>query len=286
MTNNQGKAVVVASGDEHNGHPFALTCPDAWTDVNGQIHTPNALQLVIGAHWEDAWAYIGERRRRARLIIMRMGDSIEGMHHGSTQHITGHLIEHETIHLKCWERALELCNFRPGYDHLLGVMGTVDHVGPASESDERMLRTLLHADADDGRLTVPRLRINVNGVTIEAWHKGPKPGNRDWTRPNALVATMRNYLYKNMKRGNAPTRYYLWGHYHEFCAATLQDDDGHVISEGFVCPAWKLKDEFVYTVNAEGLSNVGLWMANIGADGQSRWEVLRLAVEQDVERAL
>lgn len=286
MTNKPGRAVVVASGDEHCGHPFALAHPEPWSDYNGAIHQPNELQQRIWEHWCDCWRRVGEMRRGARLIVIRMGDSVEGSHHDTTQLDTQRRPEQESINVRCWREALELCSFRAGADRLLGIIGTEAHVGLAGESDERTLRAILHADTEDGRLTTPRLRISVNGVAIEAWHRGAKPGARDWTKTNSLQATMRDYLYRNLKRGRKPVRFYLWAHYHEFAAAALQDDAGQIISEGFVVPAFKLKDEFVYTVAAEGLANVGLWVANIAADGVCSWQALRLAVEQDVEVTL
>ncbi len=285
-TTPNGRAVVVATGDEHCGHPFALCHPDPWSDANGQVHTPNGLQDTIWRHWEESWKRVGQMRRGARLIIIRMGDSVEGVHHGTTQLDTARRIEQENINLRCWRRALELCNFRVGRDHLLGVVGTMAHVGPAGESDERTMRALLHADYDDGRLTRERLRLTVNGTTIEAWHRGPGPGRRDWTRPNTLQATLRSYMYRNLRRGTTPTRYYLWGHYHQWTAAALQDDDGLVVSEGMICPAQKLKDEYVYTLDAEGLANVGLVAIDVLPSGASHWEALRMAVEQDAGMVL
>ncbi len=276
-----GRAIVVAVGDEHCGHPFALCHPDPWTDCNQQVHTSNTLQEQIWRHWESCWRRVGELRRGARLIIVHMGDCVEGSHHGTTQLDTARRIEQEAIAIRCWREALELCRFRQGHDHLLGVVGSLDHVGPAGESDERLLRTLLHGDVDDGRLTHERLRFSVNGVTFEAWHRGPRPGSRDWTRPNALAASMRSYMYRNLRRGAAPVRYYLWGHYHQWTTASLQDDDGQIMSEGMICPAQKLKDEFVYTIDAEGLANVGLVVFEVLATGVSHWQALRLAVEQD-----
>lgn len=274
-------AVVVASYDEHSGHPFALTHPEPWTDRNEQVHTPNALQKVIGQHWEEDWTRVGQLRRGARLIIVRGGDSVEGIHHGTTQLDTARRDEQEAINLRCWKRALELAKFRHGRDQLLGVTGTVDHVGPAGESDERILRALLHTSEADGRYTRERLRFSVNGVSIEAWHKGPRPGGRDWTRPNAILATLRNYMYRNLKRGHPPTRYYFWGHWHVFTPVALQDDDGQIVSEGFVMPAWKVKDEYVYTVDPEGLAHVGLFILSIDRNGRSSWECPRISIEQD-----
>lgn len=285
-TTPNGRAVVVACGDEHCGHPFALCHPDPWTDANEQVHTPNSLQEAIWRHWEESWARVGQMRRGARLIIIRMGDAVEGIHHGTTQLDTARRIEQEAIHVRCWRRALELCNFRTGRDHLLGLVGTVDHVGPAGESDERILRALLCTEAGAGRMIRERLRLNVNGVTIEAWHKGPSPGRRDWTRPNTVQATLRSYMYCNLRRGAAPTRYYLWGHYHEWTTAVLQDNDGKIVSEGMICPAWKLRDEYVASLDASALSSIGLMMIDILPSGASHWEALRMTVEQDMELVL
>lgn len=280
-----GKAIIVFSGDDHCGHPFALTHTEPWTDVNQTTHKPNALQDAIWQHWESCWRQVGEMRRGARLIIVRMGDSVEGIHHGTTQLDTARRIEQEAIAVRVWRDALKMANFRAGHDRLLGVVGTSDHVGPAGESDERVLRALTHSDGD-GRLTAERLRFSVNGTSFEAWHKGPRPGGRDWTRLNAIQSTLRSYAYGSLKAGRKPTRYYLWGHWHQFAPGLITDDDGGIVSEGIVCPAQKLKDEYVYSLAANGLANVGLVIFTVGKDGRAEWECPRIAVEQDAEVTL
>lgn len=282
----ENKAIVVFTFDEHCGHPFALAHPDPWIDANQTVHGQNALQEAIWQHWESCWHRIGKMRRGARLIIVRGGDSVEGVHHGTTQLDTARRIEQEAIAVRCWRGALKMCNFRAGHDRILGVVGTPDHVGPAGESDERVLRALLREEPDNGRLTAERLRFSVNGISFESWHKGPRPGARDWTRVNTIQSTLRSYAYGNLKAGRKPTRYYLWGHWHQFAPALIADDDGQVVSEGIVCPAWKAKDEFVYTIDAAAMSNIGMVIFTVGGDGRAEWECPRIAIEQDAEVTL
>ena len=114
--------IIVFVNDLHVGHPFAV-CPVSWVLHDGNVFTPNPLQLQIRGHWVDCWQHVKQVRKGARLIIVPVGDLVEGNHHETTQLITQRIDTQEQMAVAVLEEGMKLAGFRKG-DQIRFVTGT------------------------------------------------------------------------------------------------------------------------------------------------------------------
>lgn len=270
------RAVIAVINDTHTGSALAPFPGDAWELADGNCLMPNAWQQTLGAHWEECWRLVGAARRRSRLIIWHVGDATEGVHHDMMQIHSNLAEEQERMHLALMRQALALAHFNPRTDSLTYFCGT-----PAHGDVERIARELLDADKEDGRLATPYLLASVNGCLFDVAHEGFSEGTREWTRDNTMRAYLTSRYLSSLKHGRPMPRYVLRAHRHRWRVADVRDDDGRIISEGMLLPAWKLRDAYIYRKYPEGISQVGMVVFEVEADGASRWRGLTMRVEQD-----
>ena len=152
------------------------------------------------------------------------------------------------------------------------------HVGKCLVGDtEHIARTLLDIPELGGQVVYRRLLARIGGYTFDLRHLGDKAGGREWTRTNSARAKLESYYLSCLRSGTLAPRYIIGGHWHEPLHVCLEDDSGAVMLDSFSLPSWKLKDDYVRTVNPAALSTIGLLIIQPG----QTWEWSRLRVEQD-----
>jgi hypothetical protein len=81
-------------------------------------------------------------------------------------------------------------------------------------------------------------------------------------------------------------RYVIRSHRHQLDRAEVRDKEQRLISEAFTLPGWQLKTEFVYRLNPDGVSEIGMLVIQIDPDGSSEWIPLVMPVQQDEEEVI
>lgn len=273
--------VVAVVNDLHCGSPFALA-PARWRFPTGTPFYPNELQTMILDHWQTSWQKIAALRRRKRLVVIVLGDVVEGVHHGSTQIETARIDVHEQWAVAVIETGLKLAKFRlSGGDMIYFVEGTNVHDG---QSMERVARDVLDLDAQDAtRGARDVLRLDINGVRFDATHKpGSGPGKRAHTVGNTFAMWLKTLYHTALEEGKVPPRYVLTAHHHVFLRRDVYTTQGKRVMTGYICPSWKLKDEFVYTVAPFNLSNIGMLAFEVSKDGAVvEHDDMHITIEQD-----
>lgn len=285
MTTN-GRVVLACVNDLHVGSPFALS-PARWLLHDGNAWTPNELQERILAHWCACWQRIAQLRKGARLVVLVVGDVVEGIHHDTTQVVTARLDTQEAMSVACIETALKLAKFRRG-DSIYFVSGTEAHDGAGCQSLERVARNVLCLDANDShRATYNTLQRTVNGVRFDITHKpGSGPGSRAQTSGNAFQAWLKSLYLADLEVGAWP-RYVLTAHYHVYLKRHVWSiTNNNIVMTGYIMPSWKLADDYVQRVAPFGLCNVGMLAFDVTADGQVTEYDWRIPVEQTSIEAL
>ena len=271
--------VIAFVNDLHVGHPFAV-CPASWTLHDGNVFTPNPLQQQIRAHWVACWQRIGQLRQGARLIVVTVGDLVEGTHHDTTQIITNRVDTQEAMAVAVIEEGLMYAGFRRR-DQLRFVTGTPAHDGNGLQSVERIARSILDMD-QDGRLSRDRLLLSVAGQVFDVAHQpGSGPGTRAQTFGNAFQNWLRSLYYESLETGRQPPRFVVRAHYHTYLKREVHSMAGEVAITGYILPAWKLKDEYVYRRQAHALASIGMLSIQVDADGRITEDVQRISIEQD-----
>jgi hypothetical protein len=250
---------------------------------DGTETRPNELQEIILAHWCTCWANVAKLRKGARLVIVVLGDVIEGLHHETTEITTSRIDTQEAMAIAVIESALKIAKFSNRHDAIRFVNGTPAHDGNGSASLERVARNVLGRDANDGTPSSANiLRLNVNGVRFDVAHKpGSGPGSRAHTLGNAFHGWLRSLYFSALEEGQPPPRYVLTAHHHNYLRRDVHATRGHVALTGIICPSWKVKDEYVYRVAPFALSSIGMLAFDVQTDGTVQEHVWLLPVTQD-----
>src|SRR3972149_8413370 len=87
------KTITAIIGDLHIGGNTAIAPPEFeiyhQDEEKKQVLRHSIMQRWLWDNWLDYWRYVwqlvGGSPRKHRLVVVCMGDVIEGIHHGSTQ---------------------------------------------------------------------------------------------------------------------------------------------------------------------------------------------------------
>lgn len=259
------KTILAVISDTHIGSSTALAPPtftihNRETDEEQIVHH-NRLQQWLWDCWVDYWEYIkilagmtGGKRRKNRIVVVHLGDVIDGNHHQSTQ-IIQDVGDQAIVAIDILQPIVDMA------DNFFGVMGTEAHAGHAA-ADEIGIYKLLGA-TEYGQ----NLMIDVDGKLHDFAHHG-RTGTRPWTSSAASIGVE---VMLDCGKAGVPYPNYIWrGHKHEI------DDSGNKL-EGtrVIClPSWQLKTAFVNRVAAnKRRSDIGGYIVNGGLidDSKSRY---------------
>ncbi len=241
------KTITAIIGDMHIGGNTALA-PDEF-----EIHTrdgleqqtvrANLLQLWLLRNWENYWDYVrelaGGKRRKYRLVVICMGDVIDGNHHGTPQ-IVHEVADQINIAINLLAPVVESC------DAFYGILGTGVHVGAAG-TDEAAIYRALNATEYAQQLT-----LEIDGVVHDFAHHPGGASRKSWTSSAANVGAevMLDYAAVGMR----PPDYVWRGHNH------VIDDSGLKLpgTRVLFTPSWQLKTEFGWRVSSNRIrSDIG-----------------------------
>lgn len=279
------RATVVILADDHCGSPLGLFPGDVWELEDGNAVHPNAWQQTLWTHLLDCAARVAELRRGGRLVVIHAGDAVEGVHHGTTQLLSTRPDEQERLHVAAMREFLRLIGWRRQRDRLIYLAGTEAHAGSGNSSTERIARQLLDTDDLDGGVVRSRLVGRIEGVLFDVAHRGYALGGRSWTRSNSMRAYLESRWNDALKHGQAMPRYVVRAHRHTYGYAELWDDEGATVSEAFLMPSFKLRDDYAYALAPEAVSSIGLLAFRV-EDGAGRPYPLLMRCDQDVVEEL
>lgn len=278
-------AIIAAPSDTHTGATMGLN-PQDWLSFDGRIITHNALQEIIYAQWLEDWQRVAELRLQSttwpRLIVIHVGDAVDGDHHETTELVTARVDEQERMHVKVMGDALELAGFDTTKgDELNYIAGSEAHTGEGASSEERIVRMLLGDNATGGTRVHRVLRRKINNVLIRATHHGPAVGGKIYNRSNPLRSHLTSEYYNWLECGEIIPRFYLCGHRHQFAHAAIENQLGQVVTDGFILPSFCFKGDYAQVVAPDSRPNIGMWLGIIRTDGSVRWECNMLSYRQE-----
>jgi hypothetical protein len=264
------KTTVVIIADDHAGSPAGLFPGENWELEDGNNLEPNDWQDTLRGHFLDCAAQVADWRRGGRLIVIHAGDATEGVHHGNVQLLTTRIDEQERMHIAAMGEFLSLVKFNRRSDQLIYLAGTEAHTGTGNSSTERIVRALLKKDELDGREVRIKLFADIDGVLFDVAHKGFRLGAREHTRVNSIRAYLESRWSGCAKRGLPVPRYVIRAHMHTFAHIPLEDLQGHMITEGFLMPSFKLPDDYAGMEVQEAIGSIGVLPFTI-RDGVPAW---------------
>lgn len=235
--------LTVIVGDTHIGGTTALALPEFTTD-EGQTVKASDAQKWIYEKWLDFWQAVRERAgirgktRKHRLVVVHMGDAVDGLHHATVQALPN-LEDQENMACELLRPLAAMAD--GGYYQ---IRGTEAHAGQAAQSEVRIAREL------GAKACEWELDLEIDGVLMNFTHHG-RAGRQDWTSSAANQAA--GLCLARAGDAQPIPRLAFRAHAH-----TL-DDSGEKLeyTRLIVCPAWQLKTAFAHKVAAGKRSDIG-----------------------------
>lgn len=225
------KTVTAIISDTHIGSTVGLAVPKFEND-DGQLILASREQKWIYECWLDYWKYVYTlaKQYKARLIVIHLGDVIDGDHHQTTQALPN-LNDQRRMALELLEPIANIAA------RMVILRGTGAHAGEASQ-DEVDLATELGAEIYWEKL------LDIDGVLLDVAHH-PISGV-----PETLA---RRAQYTALEEGNPIPRYCLRGHRH------LIKDSGEQVKDtrAVILGAWTLRSGHGYKVASGVRSDIG-----------------------------
>jgi hypothetical protein len=231
--------VLAVISDTHFGGNTAVAPPQFEVHNRNTLETQtmlaNRLQSWLYQKWQDFWAYVyglqGKGRKAKRLIVVHLGDILDGNHHGTNQ-IIHEIGDQRQIALDMLEPIRNKANT------FVGILGTMPSHAGQDHADEAAIYRELGADYIEQTLT-----LDLDGTLVDLAHHG-RAGTRPWTTGAAALGAEVMLDYAQL--GKPLPHYILRGHKH------MVDDSGSKFERTRViqCPSWQLKTSYSYRVAA------------------------------------
>lgn len=278
--------ILALPADEHCGSPLGLMPEEGWVHADGNRTLPNETQERMSRVWKQSWERVrAARAGGARLIVVNMGDAVEGLHHDSRQVLTSRIEEQEGMHVEVMRQGLELAQFNyAAGDRIMYVSGTTAHTGPGSASEERIARAfsekgIIPSSPDKsghngGRFIFGQLKLEINGRLFDLAHHGAYLSRLPWNKTNPLRGALSRIYWRCLQEHRRMPDVWARAHRHVKAADVFVADNG-VRIEGFVTPAFQGRTEFVTRVAADEEVSVGMLFFEIDPAGRITpyWEI-------------
>jgi hypothetical protein len=231
--------IMAVISDTHFGGTTALATPkfalhSARQDET-QIAEANKAQMWLYECWTDYWDYVkvtcGIRGKysKHKLVVVHLGDVIEGVHHGSVQ-LMNEIADQ--INMAC-QILLPVVNMAGGNFYI--TYGTEAHSGEAGGCEAAIAKEL-------GAKHDWEFCLDMDGILVDVGHAPGRNAGRPWTSVGASIAIEVSTDY--LRKGQIPPDYVFRGHSH------VLDDSGERV-EGTRCiclPSWQLRTAFGHKV--------------------------------------
>lgn len=250
------ETILAILSDMHTGGSTALFLP---TEFEGKhrIVKPKRAQIEIYKLFMDFAAEVARVRKDKRLIIVNLGDSIDGFHHGSMQETLFEVEDQCKVHVELMDKFLRRVRFTKG-DELHYVTGTEVHV---KEYEDTITKDL-DATVNDV------LTMNINGKWHQFLHHGASRGTGP-NEGNAFRNWLRNVYYDRQKDGLQKLDVVWSGHTHghTYSNYIARECNQFHIMHGIIAPSWQAKTRYGYKVVPHVVNSVGGVYMKIGVDG-------------------
>ena len=259
--------LLACPSDMHSGGSTALF--PHYNQLQGGFwqfkHTrymPSGKQCDLANHWDDCADKTAIARQGKRLIIVGMGDMIDGSHHHTLQLATHNVDEQKDVHVWLMQRFMNRVGFdRSRGDKFYVLSGTEVHTG---DKEDYIAKELQAENNPEGSEIFDFLPLDINGKLFWFLHQGAGPG-KGANIGNSLVGWMRNKYFELLEQGLRIPDAIISGHYHVPVYTTFTRN--YKTMHGIILPSFQLKTRFGYKVAAAERENIGLSTINISADG-------------------
>jgi hypothetical protein len=258
--------VLAILSDMHTGGSTALFprggyCGDG--DEDNHV-MPNAKQQEIFPVFVRFAAEVAAARKDKRLILVMLGDAVDGLHHDSKQESLFKEKDQNAAHIQLMQDFMKRVGWRKG-DELYYVRGTEVHV---KESEQEIGKELGAVKAGSKAYVHEILSLNINGMQHTFAHHGKDRG-AGANEGNALRNYMRDIRIDREKEG-LPRIDCLWSghtHGHTYQSHIARAGANFHVFHAVICPSWQAKTRYAFMKVPLAVNSVGGVYVKIGADG-------------------
>jgi hypothetical protein len=284
------RTVIVVSADKHSGSTMGLMPSAPYELHDGGTYTPSPLQKILWQQYDECLDFVKEQRKKSRLIWIENGDVCEGIHHQSTQLVCPRVETHENIASEIFDYTFKKLKFS-GDDLAFMVAGTEAHASSGNQSENRVANDIecftpqfTESSGKPTRFVWDKLLFNVNGVGFDITHHGSSVGGRAWTTENGMYNRVKSFYFETLNDIHSGVerelpRYWVRSHLHQFVQATYDGQCGSIT--GIVTPSFQFKTGFGKKVAGDRLSDIGLIVFVVEADGSHKMIPLMARYKQD-----
>jgi len=231
---------LVVVSDLHCGCRMGL-CPSKPVPLDdGGTYTPSKYQKIVYQWWGDFWGkWVPRVCRNEPFDVCVNGDSMDGVHHGSTTQISQNLEDQADIAYELLAPIAEKC------ERLYIIRGTEAHVGKSGVEEERLAKRLSAVRDETGRYARWELWKEVGDGLCHILHHIGTTGRQAY-ETSAVQAELVAEFSEAGQSGERPPDFVIRSHRHRFIAVDNPGINDRAVA--LVTPGWQLKTPFVYKI--------------------------------------
>lgn len=241
-------ALGVILGDTHIGGFTAVSPPEVQTD-SGQVVKSNAAQAWLYALWLQEYQNIKKRAVGHRVIVVHVGDVIEGEHHDALAHLPD-VKDQESL------AVVMLTPLRNLADKFYIVRGTEAHAANQHMSERRIANELAATSLDF------HLRLDIDGCLCDFAHHSTGT-------PRTIGLQV---VEDCISDGQPIPRFIFRGHRHYITDSGATWPNMRVMT----LPSWQLRTSYGWKIAPNKRASIGLVLIENG-----ELEVRRYAPKAD-----
>lgn len=232
---------LVVVSDLHCGCRLGLCPPEEIPLDDGGVYKSSEVQKIVWGWWEEFWnEWIPEACKNEPFAVCINGDSIDGVHHGSTTQVSHNLTDQSRIAKQVLMPIKELCEGR-----LYMIRGTEAHVGQSGCEEERLAESVGTIPDETGRYARYELWAEVGNGLVHLMHHIGTTGSAAYESTAVTKELTESYCEAGRNRMRPPD-VVVRSHRHRNIEVRVPTSLGYGIS--FVTAGWQLKTPFVYKV--------------------------------------
>ena len=211
-----------------------------WYYKNNPHYYLNSKQVRMWKHHEAATLELAKIRKAkdCDMLIIIMGDAIDGDHHATHQITTQNESEQMMAFCKMMEWTLEKIDFQPSRDKLVIIEGTESH----TRDNEEVIGQMLPAEKfNDGASCTSFLELDIQGNLCWFYHHGVHAGY-SYNRGSGLYNYLKRIYVDRKMNDKRPPNLVVTADKHDREHQTYRHNGNQL--DGIVLPPFQDKTRF------------------------------------------
>ena len=243
-----GRSLLALASDYHSNSTLGLCSPDATLPEGQTVSLTRAQEWLWQCNQDFLTAVLAEYRRGDKVYGAHVGDGPDMNFRTSQLHTTdpGGAV---ALFVETARPFRELCE-----DGFWILRGTEAHGGTSGNLEELAARLLdaTHYPADSKLASAWLLRLELEGVRIDATHHGPL-GRLPWTKTNGLMRVASEIVDAYVELGQPVPNLIVQGHNHLWADTGSNRRALRALS----LPCWQLPTSYGFRVSPRRCTDIG-----------------------------